>query len=381
MTIKAKYLAIKVSKGIKYIVFSTNVIMILLLILSTLAPKTPPSSNIFIAYLGMGFPILLIINIIYLVFWTVFLQWKYILVCLASFAFCWNTISTYISFHSPVESIPYDCIKVLSYNVRGFNWLTGEEARNNPILNYIAGTDADIICMQEFAVEEKKNMKNLISIDEFDKIMESYPYRTIIRLGDTTGSIIYGLACYSKFPIMKVARVPIESDFNGSAMYEIRVGWKRITIVNNHLESNKITEEDKELYKEFIETHNRALIGDVAQNIQERLIPAFVKREEQANTIAAAIQKQRENTHAIIVCGDFNDTPVSYAYNTILGNMVDAFKATGLGLGITFNEKLFLLRIDYIMHTRNIRSYNCTVDRVMYSDHYPVWANLHIRYI
>lgn len=61
---------------------------------------------------------------------------------------------------------------------------------------------------------------------------------------------MYGLACYSKYPIERVARVPIESAFNGSAMYEIKIGKKYITIVNNHLESNRLTAEDKELYKE-----------------------------------------------------------------------------------------------------------------------------------
>lgn len=381
MSIKSKYLALKVSRGFKYIIFATNVVAIVLLLLSTRAQTIPPSQWVIVSLLGMGFPILLFINIIYLLFWTIFLQWKYILVSLIGIACCWGSISTYIPVHTPTEQLPEGCLKFMTYNVRGFNWLTGDTARTNPILTYIANSGADIICMQEFAVEERKRKDKIISLAEFDDIMEAYPYRTVIRLGNTDDSTIYGLACYSKYPIMRVARVPIESDFNGSAMYEIKIGWKTITIVNNHLESNHITEEDKVLYKELVVNRSREKLDEVAQNMVQRLDVAFKAREIQANTIASAIAKQREESNAIVICGDFNDPPISYAYRTIRGKMADSFAENGRGMGITYHENGFLFRIDYIMHTRNIYSYNSYVDRVKYSDHYPLYSYLYVRYI
>ncbi|MFR9166193.1 MAG: endonuclease/exonuclease/phosphatase family protein [Dysgonomonas sp.] len=381
MTLKSKYLAIKVSKGLKYIVFGTNIVFIILLVLSTFAPSIPPSHYMIFAFLGMGFPVLLVINVIYLILWIVFLQWKYILVSLLALACCWNSISTYIAFHEKTERIPYDCLKFMTYNVRGFDWLTGEDARENPILEYIAASGADIVCLQEFAVEEKKDIGKLISLEEFDDVMSDYPYRSIIRLGDTKSSTIYGLACYSKYPIRKVARLPIESAFNGSAMYEIQIGKKHITIVNNHLESNRLTAEDKALYKELVENPNRAMLGDVALNIKGHLAPAFRSRESQANIIANAIELQRPETDAMVICGDFNEPPISYTYKKIKGNFSDSFKDTGAGIGITYHENGFWFRIDYIMHTKNMQSFNCFVDRVKYSDHYPLISYLFIRYI
>ena len=380
-SVKAKYLALKLSKGLKYIIFTTNIIVLILLFLATKSPEVAPSSVVFIAYLGLGFPLLLVINILYIVLWIVFLQWKYIIADIVVIAFCWHAIATYIPMHEKTDVIPEDCIKVMSYNVRGFDWLTGDTARKNPILEYIATSDADIICLQEFAVEEKKRKNKIISLDEFDDIMSDYPYRTIVRLGDTDNSVIYGLACYSKFPIQKMARIPIESAFNGSAMYEIRFGKKRLTVVNNHLESNRITAEDKQLYKEFVLTRNGQMIDEVARNVQLRMAPAFRTREIQSDIIAAHIKKQRENTHAMIVCGDFNDTPLSYAYATIKGNFIDSYQMTGRGPGITYHENGILLRIDYIMHTKNIQSYNCTVGKVKYSDHYPIWSYLSLKNI
>ena len=40
-------------------------------------------------------------------------------------------------------------------------------------------------------------------------------------------------------------------------------------------------------------------------------------------------------------------------------------------------EDLFLFRIDYIMHSKNLKAHKTTVDRVKYSDHYPVLTYLH----
>lgn len=374
MGIKGKHLVINVSKGLKYLILTVNVLVALLLLFSTLAPVTSPFDFVIISYLGLGFPILLFINVCFFIVWLVFLKWKYFVIQLVILLFCWNSINTYIPLNSPSKDIPEKSFKIMSYNVRGFDWLTGDEARNNPIFSYMANSGADIICMQEFAVEEKKDKDKIISLEELDGFLEEYPYRTIIRLGDTINSCMYGLACYSKFPIEKVARIPIESAFNGAGMYEIKIGKKSLTIVNNHLESNRLTAEDKVLFKELVVDKNRKKLDAVTQTIRSHLDPAFKTRATQANIIADCIRIQREKTDAMIVCGDFNEPPISYAYETIKGNFLDAFKYTGRGVGITYHEDGFYFRIDYIMHSLNLQAYNCTVGDVKYSDHYPIWA-------
>lgn len=374
MGIKGKHLAINVSKGLKYLILTINVLVALLLLLSTLAPITSPFNFVIISYLGLGFPILLFANICFFFLWLIFLKWKYVVVQLIILLGCWNSINTYIPLNSPTKDIPEKTFKILSYNVRGFDWLTGDEARNNPIFSYLANSGADIICMQEFAVEEKKKKDKIISLEELDGFLEEYPYRTIIRLGDTINSCMYGLACYSKFPIEKVARIPIESAFNGAGMYEIKIGKKSVTIVNNHLESNRLTAEDKVLFKELVVDKNRDKFDAVTQTIRSHLDPAFKARAIQADIIAECIRIQREKTDAMIVCGDFNEPPISYAYQTIKGNFLDAFKYTGRGVGITYHEDGFYFRIDYIFHSLNLQAYNCTVGDVKYSDHYPIWS-------
>ena len=374
MNFKGKHLAVNVGRGLKYTIWSINIVLMVLLVLSTYAQTVSPLDFVFISYLGLGFPILLMINILYLILWIVSLKWKFAVLQIIALAFCWPSIDTYIPLNYKKETVPEKAFKIMSYNVRGFDWLEGDEARANPIYSYIANSGADIVCLQEFAVDTNKDPKKIISLQEFDDIMVNYPYRTIIRLGDTISSTMYGLACYSKYPIEKVARVPIESAFNGSAMYEIKIGKKYITIVNNHLESNRLTAEDKELYKELVVDQRRDKLGAVTQSIRSHLDPAFKTRATQANIIADCIRQQRGKTDAMIICGDFNEPPISYACETIKGNFLDAYKYTGTGVGITYHQDGFFFRIDYIMHSLNLHAYNCTVGTVKYSDHYPIWA-------
>ena len=59
--------------------------------------------------------------------------------------------------------------------------------------------------------------------------------------------------------------------------------------------------------------------------------------------------------------------------------MTDAYAATGLGQGITYHENKFWFRIDYIMHSDEMKSYNCTVGNVKYSDHYPIMTYLQFK--
>lgn len=120
------------------------------------------------------------------------------------------------------------------------------------------------------------------------------------------------------------------------------------------------------------------MIEGVINNIKSKLKPAFTQREAQAELLATYIEKERSQTDGIIVCGDFNDTPISYTYNTVKGNLLDAFVQRGKGVGITYHRNKFLFRIDYIFHDKNMRTYRVKVPRVKFSDHYPVVADIEL---
>jgi endonuclease/exonuclease/phosphatase family metal-dependent hydrolase len=145
-------------------------------------------------------------------------------------------------------------------------------------------------------------------------------------------------------------------------------------LINSHLESNKISDDERTDYYYLTKDPNKQKLENFTHMMFQRLTPAFKMRAKQAQVINQAI---RENKNPyIIVCGDFNDTPISYARHTIKGDLEDAFVESGSGMGISFNRHRFFFRIDYILHSKNMKAYNCTVGKLKISDHYPVCTYL-----
>lgn len=107
----------------------------------------------------------------------------------------------------------------------------------------------------------------------------------------------------------------------------------------------------------------------------------LIRKLADASAVRAVQTKQiteeiRENKNPyMIVCGDFNDSPISYTHKTLTKELKDAFVESGNGLGISYNQNKFYFRIDHILISPNLKSYRCTVDRsIKESDHYPIWC-------
>jgi endonuclease/exonuclease/phosphatase family metal-dependent hydrolase len=353
-----------------------NAMALLVLLLAAYSDSVSPYRFMSLfSYLGMFFPFIFVANFLVFLFWLFSRKWKLALLSLCIFVACAGSIHTYFPLHRKTEIIPKNCIKILTYNVMRFDNIKDHRpGRPNKILQYIQESNADIVCIQEYGAS-KKNDKYLTQ-SEIMKAMRKYPYNHIQDLRYPYAGEIYGLAIFSKFPILSTYKAPFESEYNGSFVTELDIQGKKVTLINNHLESNKLSEEERTGYYQITQAQelgSRSL--DVfTQMMTKRLTPAYKIRALQAQAISKIVNENK-NPY-IIVCGDFNDTPISYARQKIKGNLRDAFVDSGCGLGITYNKYRFLFRIDYILHSENIKSYNCTVGSLKNSDHYPVWCYL-----
>ena len=242
----------------------------------------------------------------------------------------------------------------------------------HPLLEYIAKTDADIVCLQEYMIS--KTGKTLLTQKDINKILNKYPYQSITGLEYSGMYHTYGLACFSKYPIKSTREFSFKSSFNGAAIYTLDVNGETYLVANNHLESNKISSSDKKLYGNLLVNRDTQTAYQVTNNIRKRLGRGYSKRATQVQQVTDYINKQEYDK--LIICGDFNDTPISYAYKKMKGNLTDAYTSTGFGPGITYYENFFLFRIDYILHSKSLKSNYTTVDRVKFSDHYPVLTYL-----
>ena len=371
MRVKSKTSKVKdfIKYLFRYFFVTANVLSALLLIVAAYSDIVSPAVSLIFPYLGLVFPFICLLNISFFIYWLALRQWKFMLIGVVSFFICWNSMRTYFPLHFRKDIVKTeDVIKVLTYNVMAFATKDHTAESPNQILQYIADSGADIVCMQEyFAFKSGKRLTRA----KIDEVLNMYPHRKVL---DLQGSG-WGVAVYSKFPITGSRLIGYESETNGSSIHELDINGKAVTLVNNHLESFKLTMEDKTRYSDFLkgmgpETFDGLLRG----TIQQKLGPAYLIRAKQAEVVAKEIQKAK--TDYILVCGDFNDTPISYAHRTIQGPLADAFAESGRGVGVTYNQNYFWFRIDHILHSSNMESFNCTVDKVKYSDHYPVWCYL-----
>lgn len=354
------------SQILKYFVFGINIFFLILLLASYSIWDISPVKNMYLAYLGLGFVFILLAIIGFLIAWIFVGNWIFASVNLVALLICYIPITTYFPFHLTNKEVPANSIKLLSYNVRGFNWELDKGWESNPIYTYLKDSDSDIICIQEYLA-----LNNSRSDTESLRRLLGYRYVSVISLRSTK-DYVYGLACFSKYPIVSVEQIPIKTTDNGSVMYKLEINGKIITLINNHLESNRLTSKDKALYASFFKDPKKESLGEVKSNIDDKLGKAFRNRAPQAELVAKYIDDHSKISNGVIVCGDFNDTPISYTYNQISNNMVDSYSKTGFGPGITYHENHFWFRIDYILHTPNIQSSNFVIDKVKYSDHYPI---------
>lgn len=275
--------------------------------------------------------------------------------------------NSYLPLHRKQVLPEKGTIKVLSYNVMGFNNLQKDKNNQNRILNYIKSQNPDIVCLQEYAVSG--NTK-LVTQQDVDKALEGFKYKSIVRVGNKNS--YNKLACFSKYPILSYERIDYKSQFNGSIAYRIVVESDTILVVNNHFESNKITLEDKVFVERLLQLEEQHDLIKETKGLLRKIVDASIIREKQAKAVVSYIDEAPERR--VIVCGDFNDSPLSRT-NKLFADiqLKSAFSTSGFGLGISYNQNMFYFRIDNILTNNNLKAYNCVVDNsIKDSDHYPI---------
>ncbi len=346
-----------------WILLGINSLVIMLLLVCAYSPYVDPMAHPVLSCAGLAFPAFLVLDILFLCFWLVVYR-RYALVPLIGLFCCWGAVRTYLPINIGGDGTPEDAIKILSYNTMAFGGKPHTKEKPNEVLEYLAQSGADIICLQEYILSGKLKKKDV------DYALREYPYRHYQKIAGRNG-----LGCYSRFPILSTRRVDYESSSNGSVIYRIKVNGDTLTVINNHLESNKLTAEDKDVYREMVKDPNKQNVKEGSRQLLRKLAEASAIRSAQADTLAQIISKNEGQS--VIVCGDFNDSPLSYTRRVIGEELDDAFVESGNGLGISYNRNGFYFRIDHILVGKDWQAYDCTVDRsAKGSDHYPIWCNI-----
>lgn len=287
---------------------------------------------------------------------------RYFFTSLLGLLVCIIPLRTYFPLNFTSKEEPENSLKILSYNVKGYS--VGDNEKYCAILDYIHQSDASIMCLQE--AENTNSDKHL-----FDSIMQPWTYRDTLKMGYNA------LALYSKLPIIDRCFVKSSDNEHGAVIYRILHEKDTIAVINCHFISNLINEDDKSMFKNTIKKPVDDSTKSHVLHLAHKIDEAGVLRAHQAQALMKFIKKLGDMP--IIVCGDFNDSPMSYVHYLMTEELNDSYTRKGFGTGISFHESGMYFRIDHIFCSDHWKCKKSLVDNnCKSSDHYPItsWLKL-----
>jgi endonuclease/exonuclease/phosphatase family metal-dependent hydrolase len=265
-------------------------------------------------------------------------------------------------------------IRVMSWNVEQFNVLHHKDRPEvkQQMLDLINYYDPDIACFQEVVAGDKK--KGINYFPDIQKALRFSDYLFSYSLKDDyDNNHHFGRIIFSKLPIInKQTLVNYPNDYNATFQYvDVLKGNDTIRVFNVHLQSLKFSKANLN-YLDKAGLNSDSNITE-SKSIVSKLKKGFIKRAIQANFIKDEIN---HSPYPVIVCGDFNDVPNSYAYETIGTGLQNAFVEKGSGIARTFSAISPTLRIDNIFADKKFTVTQFTRVKKQLSDHFPILADL-----
>ena len=353
-------------KGLKRftanMIMGANVASIVLMLLVGYSDRLDPQEHPLLSCLGLTFPAFLVVNFCFLVFWAM-LSLKRVLVPFVGFLLCYVPVRTYFPLNLGSSEEPD--LKLVTYNVAGYS---ADEAgvRGGGLegaLDYVARQqDADIVCLQEVTLKEKDK----------ERFLNVFPYIES-QYFKTTGS---GVTLLSKYPVTGSEAVEYgDGDFVSKA-FTLDVNGSSVMVINNHLETAGLSSSDRHDFHSMVHGNKDT---EVARQESKRLLVKLGEhnavRARQVRALARFVER-----HAgvpVILCGDFNDSPISYSRYVVGKHLTDCFRESGNGPGWSFWRDAIRVRIDYVFCSSQLTPVSCKVDNsVQSSDHYPMICTL-----
>lgn len=322
------------------------------LCMSYLAVFVNPSHSSLPLFFGLYYIPILLVNILLLLI-ALFRKRAYMLIPILALMPSLLFAELFVKFGKEEKELTGDPIKVVTYNVG--RYLVGARGESPAataahIRDFLSREKADVICLQEFSAADTSRLSSLLP---------DFPYRSCHFF---KGNKYFGNITLSRFPIADQGKIGFSHSTNLCIWSDIKIGPKMVRVYNCHLESYAIsfTAMIKKLKgnftDEFVEVH-------------DRMRGTNIRRSAQVSTLLEHISG---SNLPVIICGDFNDTPMSYTYHKLSQGRKDCFVEGGSGLSGTYSVLWPMLRIDYVLIPGQYDASDHTISRIPYSDHYPV---------
>ncbi|CAM1372054.1 Endonuclease [Tenacibaculum litopenaei] len=326
------------------LLFFINSVLATALLLSYFLPYISPVGIPYLTIVSLFVPLLVLLNLGFVIYWLIKLH-KNTLLSGVVLLLGWFMAPPLIKF-SNQELILTDDLKVMSFNVRMFNYYgwNKDSTIEQQIYDFVNNQSPDVLALQEYYQSNTNNIR--------------LPFKYVKT---KSKSDKFGLAIYSKFPIINSGSLDFKDSANNCIYIDIVKQKDTIRIYNVHLESLKINPKKEN----FGEQNSERLL--------KRLANGFKK---QGNQTLQVLSHKNSWTGKEVLCGDFNNTAYSWVYKQLSKDRKDAFIERGIGMGKTFRY-LYPMRIDFILSDKSSTvNHFKTFNQVKLSDHYPIMSRM-----
>ncbi len=330
---------------------------------------------------------LLVVLLLFIVFWL-FARPSWSLLSIITIVVAYKPLSNIIPFRFsstafPLVGNPSD-LRVMSWNVAQFDILYNKKRPDirDDMIALVNQYKPDIACFQEMVAGDTLINLNTAYYKKYS-FFSVFEYAAKLNFPDYLYSYNFkddflnhqhfGLMIYSRYPIINKQTIRFEPyDYNANFQYvDIVKEADTIRVFNIHLQSLKFNPGNLA----YIDNPSLETKQDIqrSKSLINKFKTGFLKRQLQADRVKAAIEK---SPYPVIVCGDFNDVPNSYAYEKIGEDLQNAFVQKGTGMGRTFSGIAPTLRIDNIFLSKAFRvNQFVRIDKKL-SDHFPIIADI-----
>ena len=386
-------------KLLNLIAFPATVVLGLLLMVSGFVPSISPATNSWLPLLGLAFPVLFLLMLFTFVYWLMQRKWRS-LFALSCLLLNLGPMSLYVQWNDTkdkqqdleIQQASFDkeinvgtqTLKVVSYNAQLFGLYQDESSVDivnteympamDSFLQVLKSQNADVVCLQEVYAKAG----GLKSLARFLKAEAQLDYSQTYTLNNQRP---YGMIVLSRYRIKRWQPISFGPNTGNMAMWvDIEIADEdalrkkaRIRIYNLHLQSFRFAKKDYAVMQK--QTKQQQLDIEGSKGIITRLRLGYQHRAEQVNAV-------KENMIACdfpkVICGDFNDIPVSYTYRQLCAGMKDAFCEAGRGLETTYKGSMPSFRIDYILFDNPMRAIRYNSFSEVPSDHKLIVSELQI---
>lgn len=317
------------------------------------AGKMDPTENMFAAYIALGKPILVAVNAFLFVYWLIRMRY-WLWFPLIGLAVSYPFIASMYQIYNSTKYANESRLKVVTYNVHSFgNEITGFSAKE--FADIMNKEETDVLCFQEY-----RGNGDFTGEDLYNTYSKTFPYSFIPANKSQ--------AIYSRFPIKQSQIIEFPNTNNSAIWVDLDVNGMTIRVINVHMQTtafDRMRSKAAQARGAGDVEREEAIYLNFTDNLEENII----RRAEQAKQIRTLVNATE---YPVVLCGDFNDIPGTFTYETLKGGLRDGFITAGEGYGGTYRGFHNLLRIDYVFHSPMLQGIKYGVIPYEMSDHNAV---------